>query len=339
MLGHDAASRDRVIAALRQIEAEFPDRNVNVREEISGPIVDALFAPNEAMQKKIASGLTFNFKYTSKIARDFIMARDNPDHVWEPQTTKLLLALAKNAKAAFVAGAYFGDQALPMAQVMKANGGRCYCFEVNATQSELLRANAAANGLDNVTAIERAVWNRSNVQLEMIGEDSHASPREVAAGGRGFSAVTLCDYGKEQGVGEIQVLTIDIEGGEQIALEGAECYLKQPAGKAPSIVFEVHRSYVDWSNGLQNTGVAKYLQGFGYTLFAIRDYQGNVDMGNHPVELIPADACYLEGPPHGFNMLAVKDVALIDLHKWRIVRDVSPKLLTHRDPKLHQPIY
>lgn len=338
-VGRDPAARGRMVAALREVEAAFSDRSVNVREQITGPIIDAMFAPGETLHKEIATGLKYSFKYTSKIARDFVMARDNPDHVWEPQTTKLLVSLARDAKTAFVAGAYFGDQALMMAQVMKPAGGRCYCFEVNATQSELLRANAKANGLDNVTAIERAVWNRSNVQLELVGEDSHASPREITGSGRGFSTVTLCDYGKEQGVDEIQVLTIDIEGGELIALEGAECYLKQPAGKAPSLVFEVHRAYVDWSNGLENTEIAKYLQGFGYTLFAIRDYQGNVDMGSHPIELIPIDACYLEGPPHGFNVFAVKDVAWVEKHKCRIVRDVSPKLLFHRDASLHQPIY
>jgi FkbM family methyltransferase len=338
-LGRDPAARGRMVAALREAEAVFSDRSVNVREQITGPIVDALFATGETLHKEIATGLKFSFKYTSKIARDFIMARDNPDHVWEPQTTKLLVSLARGAKAAFVAGAYFGDQALLMAQVMKPSGGQCYCFEVNATQSELLRANIKANGLDNVTAIERAVWNCSNVQLELVGEDSHASPREITGNGRGFSAVTLCDYGKEQGVDEIQVLTIDIEGGELIALEGAEGYLKQPAGKAPNLVFEVHRAYVDWSNGLENTQIAKYLQNFGYTLFAIRDYQGNVGMGGHPVELIPIDACYLEGPPHGFNVFAVKDVALVEQHKCHIVRDVSPKLLFHRDPTMHQPLY
>lgn len=338
-LGRDPAARDQLVASLRQIEMVFSDRSVNFRETITGPIVDALFSADENLRKELADGLSVSFKYTSKIARDFIMARDKPDHVWEPQTTKLLLSLVQAAQTAFVAGAYFGDQALLMAKVMQRVKGRCHCFEVNATQATLLRANAKANGLDNLITIERPVWNRSNVQLELIGEDSNASPRELTGNAHGFSAVSLSDYGAEAGVDEIQVLTIDIEGGELTALQGAESYLKQAAGKAPNLVFEVHRSYVDWSDGLENTEIAKYLQDFGYMLFAIRDYQSNVDMAGHPVELIPIDACYLEGPPHGFNLLAVKDLALVELHQCRVVRNVSPKLLLHRDPKLHQPIY
>ena len=104
-LGRDPAARGRVVAALREAEADFSDRSVNVREQITGPIVDALFATGETFYKEIATGLKFSFKYTSKIARDFIMARDNPDHVWEPQTTKLLVSLARGAQAADVAGA------------------------------------------------------------------------------------------------------------------------------------------------------------------------------------------------------------------------------------------
>jgi hypothetical protein len=46
-------------------------------------------------------------------------------------------------------------------------------------------------------------------------------------------------------------VTIDIEGAELAALQGAESFLSLPAGRAPNILFEVHRHYVDWSEGLE----------------------------------------------------------------------------------------
>ena len=55
------------------------------------------------------------------------------------------------------------------------------------------------------------------------------------------------------------------------------------------------------------------------------------------MELIPADAVHLEGPPHGFNMVAVKDASVFDNAGYTILRDVSPKLLRHKDPALHHP--
>jgi hypothetical protein len=60
-------------------------------------------------------------------------------------------------------------------------------------------------------------------------------------------------------------------------------------------------------------------------------------MENRPIEIIPVDRVYLEGPPHGFNVLATTDSDLINRYGLRIVEDVSPKLLLHKDPALHHP--
>jgi hypothetical protein len=37
-------------------------------------------------------------------------------------------------------------------------------------------------------------------------------------------------------------------------------------------------------------------------------------------------------------MVAVKDPAVFQTDAYSIVRDVSPKLLRHKDPKLHHPV-
>jgi hypothetical protein len=131
---------------------------------------------------------------------------------------------------------------------------------------------------------------------------------------------------------------LDIEGAELAALKGARAYLGQPPGVAPAVIFEVHRHYVDWSNGLGNTEITRFLKDFGYALFAVRDYQSNVPMADQPIELIRPEHTYLDGPPHGFNMLAVKDEAVLDARQFRFCTGVSPKLLAHRDPQLHQPL-
>ncbi len=61
-------------------------------------------------------------------------------------------------------------------------------------------------------------------------------------------------------------------------------------------------------------------------------------MAGHAIELVDLDSVWLEGPPHGFNMLAVKSLEGMKQSGFSFVTGVSPKLLNHRDPKLHAPL-
>ena len=72
-------------------------------------------------------------------------------------------------------------------------------------------------------------------------------------------------------------------------------------------------------------------------MLAVRDFQSNVNLQGTPIELVPLDSVYLEGPPHGFNLVAVADPAVLAGSMFRIVPDVSPKLLRHRGAPLHRP--
>ena len=131
---------------------------------------------------------------------------------------------------------------------------------------------------------------------------------------------------------------LDVEGGEYAILCGAAHYLSQPMGKAPmSCLKSIALSLIgltDWRTRL----LARLLREYDYKLYAIRDYQSNVDMAGLPIELVDVRDIYLEGPPHGFNMLAVKDKSVVTDTVFKIRRGVSPKLLRHRDPRLHQPL-
>jgi hypothetical protein len=153
-----------------------------------------------------------------------------------------------------------------------------------------------------------------------------------------ISTVRLDDYLRGQGLKELDLIMLDLEGAEYSALKGAGEFLALPPGRAPNLVFEIHRFYVDWTQGLHRTELVQWLSGLGYSVFAVRDFNANYDMQGSPVELIPCDSVYLEGPPHGFNMAAFKDVTLLSEDDFRIVRDVSPKLLLHKDPALHHPV-
>ena len=341
-IGRNEQLRMHFIEVCREVEMRLARRDFDVREQVTGPIVDALHRDTGLLRKRLISGLKFHFYYRGKIARDLVMSEQSePDHIWEPQTTRLLLHLSRNAKTVVIGGAYAGDQAILIADRIKAHGGVCHCFEPNAEQMEVLQYNAAANQLDNIAFNRLGLWDTEGANLVLIGYDACAYP-EVNEGvedqERTVRTTMLDAYGARLGIECVDVLMLDIEGGELAALRGGQRYLSQPSGEAPSIITDVHRNYVDWSNGLENTDILCFLREHHYKLFAIRDYQSNVPMTGLPIELIRPENAYLEGPPHGFNMLAVKDESVVQDSLFQLCAGVSPKLLRHRDPKLHQPL-
>lgn len=331
--------RAEFIRHIQLFEKRIATPGIDIREDVTGPLVDALHDDDQVIGKTLADGTRLEFLYRSKIARDFVMSEpEMPDHAWEPQTSRLLVDLAARAKQVVIGGAYFGDQAILIARRVAKNNGVVHAFEPNNDQRQMLMHNASLNGLTNIVPRPEGLWDNSSTTLKLVGFDSFAHP-EVAASGSsdGFQTVTIQDYLAAASVDRLDLIMLDIEGAELRALQGAKSFLTRPAGEAPAIVFEVHRHYVDWSDGLENTELIKSLIDFGYHVFAVRDFNSNYDLSKKAIELIPADAVYLEGPPHGFNMVAVKDTSIFDSPRYRICRNVSPKLLRHKDPALHHP--
>ena len=340
-IGNDDLSRRKLISFCLDLEKNLKSTpDAAIREEVTGPIIDAMHHEDMVIEKHLADGTRFQFLYRTKIARDFVMADpEHPDHVWEPQTTKLLLYLVKNATNALIGGAYCGDQVVLMAKIMSQIGGVCHAFEPNEDQLAMLRANAELNGLKNIKSWRLGLWSNSDAHLTLVGDDSFASAIESGTdNNNGFSTITIDDYVSQQKLTQLDLIMLDIEGAELAVLKGASGVLSAPAGVAPNVVFEVHRNYVDWTNGLENTEIVRMMKDFGYYVFAVRDFNSNVNMKDKPIELIRPEQTYLEGPPHGFNMLAIKDLTLIENSLFRICEHVSPKLLWHKSPKLHHPL-
>lgn len=342
-IGQNDATESRTLAWLKEIEEVVHYPEGSIRDEITGPILDTIYNESIILRKQLSNGLVFDFYYRTKIARDFLMSTPEiPNHVWEPQTTKLLLLLSKNFKQILIGGAYFGDQAILLANEIKKNNGVVHAFEPNLDQFNMLNHNAEINGINNIKTWRMGLWKDSDNSFRLVGEDSFAHAESVIHNSTKndkdiFNTVSIVDYLQKQEIKKLDLIMLDIEGLEYSVLQGAQGQLELPAPDAPIIIFEVHRSYVDWSNGLENSEIIQFLNDFGYSVFAIRDYNSNVDMTDMPIEIIPPDRVFLEGPPHGFNMLAVKDTSILNSTLFKICNDVSPKLLQHKNTYLHQP--
>lgn len=334
-LGRNKALRSELLTWLKQAEEKI-DGPFSVRDEITGPIIDALHSEDDKYEKTLENGAQYQFLYRTKIARDFLLSdRIHPTHVWEPQTTRLLQYLASNTNNDIViGGAYFGDHAVLLGRQLQGSDQLVHCFEPDSAQSEMLRINAKINSLDNMRIHQFGLWCESNQHMKLVGFDSLATSVMSDDSSEGFETTSIDDYMFAQD-SHCGLIMIDIEGGELSVLQGSTKTLERDK---PVIVFEIHRDYVDWSNGLLNTPICTLLSNSGYEIFALRDFNTNQEMGQRCIELIPADKVYLDGPPHGFNMLAIQNRDLISNPLFKLVEGVSPKLLKHKNAELHHPL-
>src|SRR3954453_18622438 len=227
-LGRAPGARDQVVAACIAFEALPEHAATAIREDVTGPIVDALHRDVGVVVKQLADGLVFEFLYRSKIARDFVLSvPERPDHVWEPQTTKLVLHLARAARNVIVGGAYFGDHAIPLAAAIAAHGGVCHAFEPDPDQAAMLTRNAARNGLANLRVNTVGLWDDGTARLALTGEDALATSHPAGAGEATFSATTLDTYLDRAGVDDVELIVLDLEGAEHAALRGVQRRLER----------------------------------------------------------------------------------------------------------------
>jgi FkbM family methyltransferase len=344
MAGADARLRETVLEALREAEARAGDGPA-FREHVRWPLTLALLAGSGSQRIVLENGLIFDVRPESRIEQALLLSPvAHPDHVWEPQTTRLLATLAAGVAHAIVGGAYIGDHVLPLARMLgrRVPPGQVHAFEPMAQAVGRLVHNLALNDLGNVVVERAALWDRSGAPLRVVGPLALASsqPTEGGCAGPGelVASLTIDDYVESRQLSSVGLVMLDIEGAEERALRGAFTLLDRPYPHAPDVVFEVHRHFVDWTGGLDKTSVVRLLTSRGYRVFAIRDVHGNCPMGGRPIEVVPVGTVHLDGPPHGFNVLASKAPDLIERLGLRVVEHVSPKLIRDKDPRLHHPV-
>jgi FkbM family methyltransferase len=335
-LGKDERLRTLIFAALREAELEA-ENAAAFREQVRWPVILALLTDVESHRIVLENGVMFDVRPDSRIEKALLLSSvAHPDHVWEPQTTRLLTTLAADATNVIVGGAYIGDQVVLIAHAMAA--GKAHAFEPMKHAFERLLHHLQINDLNNVVAHRSGLWSSSNTSLQLEGHLALASSIAIyekqSAPAETTDSISIDDYVRSQNLSRVELIMLDTEGGEENALLGAQQTI---ARDQPNIVFEVHRNFVDWTNGLEKTSVVRFLTSRGYYLFAIRDFHNNYPMAGYPIEIVPVATVYLEGPPHGFNVLALRDLELVERLDLKIVENVSPKLLLEKDPALHFP--
>jgi FkbM family methyltransferase len=350
--GENLEMRALIFAELAEAE-KHSQQPAQFRREVRWPIVQALIGRNSHLLK-LKNGLIFEIWTQSRIEEALLLSLDEtPDHIWEPQTTKLACILAKDCANVVVGGAYIGDQVLLVAKALQSNGkGGCvYAFEPSSLAIGQLAHNIEINELQNVKAERLALWDQAGVEIQFQGAPALVSAftETEQQDETAFKVLTttIDEYAKEHGVSNVGLIMLDTEEAEIQALSGAQSLIGKKCSEAPHIIFEVHSDHVHSSAKIENVSTVRFLLSLGYEIFAIRDLHGNLSMEKRAIEIIPLQDIYVPEAPHCFNMLATKDKDLASKYGLTIVRNVSAKLLSEKniylsyppkDPSLHLPL-
>ncbi|MGB8363064.1 MAG: FkbM family methyltransferase [Rhizomicrobium sp.] len=189
--------------------------------------------------------------------------------VYEPDTLAAILSRLPADGIYVDVGANVGAIALPVAA--QRPGAKVVCVEAAPEIAVILRRNVEENARSNIAVVECVAGSEEN-PISFYG--APASKFGMGSIGPQFDALpltleqrTLDGVLDELGIGNVDVVKLDIEGAELGALRGIMRRLT--SSHRPAIVFE----FSDWAEarvGGQKPGDAQaYLVSIGYRLFRL----------------------------------------------------------------------
>jgi FkbM family methyltransferase len=191
---------------------------------------------------------------------------------YEPGSKELLECLLHSGMVVLDVGAHIGYYTLLAARLVGPEG-QVYAFEPEPENYALLEKNVVLNGYHNVKLIPKAVADRAGsvkLFISTQGNDRHSvfqNPRSLKhEASREVAAVSLDEFLENVGWPHVDLVKLDIEGAEPLALDGMRRLLDQP-GELKLIVEFAPES-------LQNGGTSpetflEKLSGLGLTLSTI----------------------------------------------------------------------
>lgn len=174
---------------------------------------------------------------------------------YEPELQAALLELVRPGMVVFDVGANIGYISLLCLKSMRGTG-RVFAFEALPANLERLRANLELNGLaDQVEIVAGAVIDRSQPVRFLVGPSGGMGKAEGSAGRQGIDyadtitmeGLSLDEFVYSAGNPAPQVVKLDIEGGEVLALPGMLRLLNEAR---PVVLLELHgpeAAHVAWT--------------------------------------------------------------------------------------------
>ena len=172
---------------------------------------------------------------------------------------EFLESIARPGMRAIEIGANHGVTAVTIASRIGSEGW-LYAFEPVPDHFAILQRNLSGNHIENASAHQLAVIDRpGRIRFYKHGGGSGIAPTEDAEQ-IWVEATTITDFLADHEVDRIDLLNMDCEGSELLALQGAQQLLRDDA---PQIFCEVHRGYLQ-QVGQSAEELVAYLQRLGY---------------------------------------------------------------------------
>ena len=134
--------------------------------------------------------------------------------MWEPIITKLVMDILEPGQTFIDVGAANGWFSLIAASIV-GERGKVIAFEPNPTRFKMLLKGAQMNGFTNLTASDKALSYQEGTAFiggRCMGEISESGIRIVTT--------TLDHFLAKEGIEEVHLVKIDVEGVEQNVLKG-----------------------------------------------------------------------------------------------------------------------
>lgn len=190
--------------------------------------------------------------------------------VYEPDTIAGILSRIPMNGVYLDVGANIGAIALPVAR--QRSDIRVICIEADPGMATILRSNIADNALSNITVAECLAGSCSREAVRFYS----APPDRFGMGSVGpqfdrppilVRQVALDELLDNMGIGDVDVIKLDVEGSELGVLQGLTRRLT--ASRFPKVLFE----FCDWAEerieGQQPGAAQAFLHSLGYRTFRL----------------------------------------------------------------------
>jgi FkbM family methyltransferase len=181
---------------------------------------------------------------------------------YEPTNAQAFIDSIQPGDTVVDIGANIGTFTLLAARAV-GEQGQVHVFEPDPENLKLLSKNLADNHFQQVHVVPKAVGDRAgSIHLAVEDKDKGGGQITTAATGLEVEMVTLDDYAIAQHITTIDVLKIDIEGAELLALKGAQQILTK--SKQTTLFMEINPG-ASAAFGHSVDDLLELLQSYGFT--------------------------------------------------------------------------
>lgn len=202
--------------------------------------------------------------------------------MFEPSECKFVMKFLKPGMVFFDVGANLGQYTLLAAQRV-GREGQVHSFEPSTRMFTELKYNVEINGLSSICILNKVALSKdegtARLSVYEPGAEVYGSlgtqdwPINASVVGyEDVEVITLDKYIRAHNIRNVDLIKMDIEGAELLAIQGAYEFLRQSDG--PTIVLEMADVNTD-GFGYKAIETWDYLENIGYRMYCF-DKNGNI---------------------------------------------------------------